>query len=67
MAADSVRTLWTYEVIVYGHFADGAESSLPSASRETRTECTVPGWPSPRETLCHQIEHHVFWDLPSIR
>ena len=40
MAADSVRTLWTYEVIVYGHF---------------------PGWPSPRETLCHQIEHHLFW------
>ena len=46
MAADSVRTLWTHEVIVYGHFADR---------------------PSPRETLCHQIEHHVFWDLPSIR
>jgi fatty acid desaturase len=80
IAANLLRNLWAYVVIVCGHFADGAEKFTPAAlERETK-----PGWYLRQMlgtanfdagpvlallsgNLCYQIEHHLFPDLPSNR
>ncbi len=42
MTANIVRTLWTYQVIVYPHFADGAEKfTADGIEGETRSDGSV--------------------------
>ena len=80
VAANALRNVWAHAVIFCGHFPDGAETfseemidgetrgdwyirqMLGSANIEgTRTFHTLTG------NLSHQIEHHLFPDLPSNR
>ncbi|WP_067570197.1 fatty acid desaturase family protein [Nocardia acidivorans] len=79
-AANALRNLWAYVVIFCGHFPDGAEKFTPAAVEdETKAEWylrqmlgsanfdagPVLGFLSGH--LSHQIEHHLFPDLPSNR
>ncbi|MGH8881034.1 MAG: fatty acid desaturase family protein [Stackebrandtia sp.] len=76
--ANLIRNLWAYTVISCGHFPDGAEKFAPSVvEHETRAEWYLRqmlgtanfdagrllGFLSGH--LSHQIEHHLFPDLPS--
>lgn len=78
--ANLARNLWAYVVIACGHFPDGAEKFAPEAvCDETRAQWylrqmlgtanfragPVLGFLSGH--LSHQIEHHLFPDLPSNR
>ena len=80
IAANLLRNLWAYVVIVCGHFADGAEKFTPAAlERETKPEWYLrqmlgtanfdagPVLALLSGNLCYQIEHHLFPDLPSNR
>ena len=80
LAANALRNVWAHAVIFCGHFPDGAETfseemiegetrgdwyirqMLGSANLDgTRLFHTLTG------NLSHQIEHHLFPDLPSNR
>ncbi len=79
--ANLVRNLWTHSVIMCGHFPEGVETfekkSIPD--RETRGEwylrqmlgsANISGSKAMHlmtGNLSHQIEHHLFPDLPSNR
>ncbi|WP_226343864.1 fatty acid desaturase family protein [Agilicoccus flavus] len=78
--ANLVRNLWTNTVIVCGHFPDGVETFAKASIRdETRGEwylrqmlgsANISGPPAMHlatGNLSHQIEHHMFPDLPSNR
>ncbi|WP_054814066.1 fatty acid desaturase family protein [Nocardia arizonensis] len=80
LSANALRNLWAYLVIFCGHFPDGAEKFTPAVIEdETKPEWylrqllgtanfdagPVLGFLSGH--LCHQIEHHLFPDLPSNR
>ncbi|WP_327144202.1 fatty acid desaturase family protein [Nocardia sp. NBC_01327] len=80
ISANVLRNLWAYVVIFCGHFPDGAEKFTPEAIEdETKPEWylrqmlgtanfdagPVLGFMSGH--LSHQIEHHLFPDLPSNR
>jgi fatty acid desaturase len=78
--ANLMRNLWAYVVIFCGHFPDGAEKFTPAALKdETRAEWYLrqmlgtanfnagPVVAFLSGHLCHQIEHHLFPDLPSNR
>jgi NADPH-dependent stearoyl-CoA 9-desaturase len=78
--ANLARNLWAYVVIFCGHFPDGAEKfTLLDLENETRGEWYLrqmlgtanfdagPTMAFMSGNLCHQIEHHLFPDLPSIR
>ncbi|MFC4376846.1 fatty acid desaturase family protein [Nocardia halotolerans] len=80
VAANALRNVWAYVVIFCGHFPDGAEKFTPAAlEHETRAQWylrqmlgtanfdagPVLGFLSGH--LSHQIEHHLFPDLPSNR
>lgn len=80
LSANIIRNIWTYIVIVCGHFADGAEKfAAESIDGETRAEwylrqmlgtANVDAGPLlaiATGNLCYQIEHHLFPDLPSCR
>jgi NADPH-dependent stearoyl-CoA 9-desaturase len=80
IAANLLRNLWAYVVIVCGHFADGAEKFTPAAlERETKPDWYLrqmlgtanfdagPVLALLSGNLCYQIEHHLFPDLPSNR
>jgi NADPH-dependent stearoyl-CoA 9-desaturase len=80
VAANLLRNLWAYVVIVCGHFADGAEKFAPDAlEHETKPEWYLrqmlgtanfdagPVLALLSGNLCYQIEHHLFPDLPSNR
>jgi NADPH-dependent stearoyl-CoA 9-desaturase len=80
VAANLLRNLWAYVVIVCGHFADGAEKFTPDAlEHETKPEWYLrqmlgtanfdagPVLALLSGNLCYQIEHHLFPDLPSNR
>ena len=80
IAANLLRNLWAYAVIVCGHFPDGAEKFTRAALEDE----TKPEWYLRQMlgaanfdagrvlallsgNLCYQIEHHLFPDLPSNR
>jgi fatty acid desaturase len=78
--ANLVRNLWTYMVICCGHFPDGAEKFNPVALvGETKPQWYLrqmvgsanfragPVMAFMSGHLCHQIEHHLYPDLPSNR
>ena len=80
LVAAGFRNGWAYIVIVCGHFADGAEKFTPEAVvNETKPEWYLrqmlgtanfnagPVLRFMSGNLCHQIEHHLFPDLPSNR
>ncbi|MBU3060953.1 fatty acid desaturase [Nocardia sp. NEAU-G5] len=75
-----LRNLWSYLVIMCGHFPDGAEKfTVEQLDEETRGEWYLrqllgsanftagPTLAFMTGNLCYQIEHHLFPDLPSNR
>ncbi len=78
--ANTVRNLWSHAVIFCGHFPDGAETFTEAQIEgETRADWYVrqllgsanmtgsPLFHLMTGNLSHQIEHHLFPDLPSNR
>jgi len=79
-AANLLRNLWAYVVIFCGHFPDGAEKFTPDVlDNETKANWYLrqmlgaanfkagPLLAFSSGSLCYQIEHHLFPDLPSNR
>ncbi|MFE3262065.1 fatty acid desaturase family protein [Nocardia sp. NPDC059091] len=75
-----LRNLWSYLVIMCGHFPDGAEKfTIEQLEEETRSHWYLrqllgsanfhagPTLALLSGNLCYQIEHHLFPDLPSNR
>ncbi len=80
MVANLVRNVWTHSVIMCGHFPEGVETfAKDSIEGETRGEWylrQMMGSANIRGSkamhvmtgnLSHQIEHHLFPDMPSNR
>ncbi|WP_295661213.1 acyl-CoA desaturase [uncultured Nocardioides sp.] len=81
LTANFVRNVWSHSVIMCGHFPEGVETFEMSAldEQETRGEwylrqmlgsADISGSPLMHVmtgNLSHQIEHHLFPDLPSSR
>jgi linoleoyl-CoA desaturase len=80
VTANVVRNLWSHSVIMCGHFPEGVETfEKTSIEGETRGEwylrqmlgsANISGSPALHlltGNLSHQIEHHLFPDLPSNR
>jgi fatty acid desaturase len=81
VTASVVRNLWSHSIIMCGHFPEGVETFEQPAldDGETRGEwylrqmlgsANVSGSPTLHllsGNLSHQIEHHLFPDLPSNR
>jgi fatty acid desaturase len=80
LTANVTRNVWAFSVIFCGHFPDGTqlypESALENESRgawylrQIRGSANVegPGWLHVLTGhLSHQIEHHLFPDLPAPR
>jgi linoleoyl-CoA desaturase len=80
LVANAIRNIWANAVIFCGHFPDGAEKfTKTDMIGETKGEwylrqmlgsANFEGGPVLRfmsGNLCHQIEHHLFPDLPSNR
>ena len=78
--ANVIRNLWTHSVIMCGHFPEGVETfERRSITGETRGEwylrqmlgsANISGSKAMHfmtGNLSHQIEHHLFPDLPSNR
>ena len=79
-AANLLRNLWAYLVIFCGHFPDGAEKfTVDVLDNETKGRWYLrqmlgaanfkagPVLAFSSGSLCYQIEHHLFPDLPSNR
>ncbi|HET7325780.1 MAG TPA: acyl-CoA desaturase [Nocardioidaceae bacterium] len=81
LTANLVRNLWSHSVIMCGHFPEGVETFEKPAldAKETRGEWYVRQMLGSANisgskamhlmtgNLSHQIEHHLFPDLPSNR
>ncbi|MBA3463628.1 MAG: acyl-CoA desaturase [Deltaproteobacteria bacterium] len=80
LVANGMRNLWTYAIIFCGHFPDGARVfTEDEVANETRGgwylrqilgSCNITGGPLfhvMSGNLSHQIEHHLFPDMPSNR
>jgi NADPH-dependent stearoyl-CoA 9-desaturase len=80
LAANAVRNIWAHAVIFCGHFPDGADTFTEEmADGETRGDWYVRQMIGSANisgsrlmhlmtgNLSHQIEHHLFPDLPSHR
>ncbi|GAB3714004.1 fatty acid desaturase family protein [Mariniluteicoccus flavus] len=78
--ANLVRNVWTHSVIICGHFPDGVEAfETDSIEGETKDEwylrqmlgsANISGskfFHLMTGNLSHQIEHHLFPDMPSNR
>jgi len=78
--ANLIRNLWTHSVIMCGHFPDGVQTfERRSINGETRGEwylrqmlgsANISGSKAMHfmtGNLSHQVEHHLFPDLPSNR
>jgi linoleoyl-CoA desaturase len=78
--ANLIRNLWTHSVIMCGHFPEGVETfERKSIEGETRGQwylrqmlgsANISGGPLLHlmtGNLSHQVEHHLFPDLPSNR
>jgi fatty acid desaturase len=81
LTANLARNLWSHSVIMCGHFPEGVETFAQHAldERETKAEwylrqmlgsANITGSRAMHlmsGNLSHQIEHHIFPDLPSNR
>ncbi|MDR3418223.1 MAG: acyl-CoA desaturase [Nevskia sp.] len=80
VAANLIRNVWAYAIIFCGHFPEGAETFTEEETRdETRGDwylrqitgsANLEGGPLfhiMSGHLSHQIEHHLFPDLPAHR
>ena len=80
VVANVLRNIWAHAVIFCGHFPDGAEKFTKTDMvgeskgewylRQMLGSANFEGGPALRfmsGNLCHQIEHHLFPDLPSNR
>ncbi len=80
VAANVVRNLWAFAVIFCGHFPDGVETFAPESLegetrgafylRQLRGSANFEGSPLLHLLsghLSHQIEHHMFPDIPAYR
>jgi len=80
MTANLIRNLWTHSVIMCGHFPEGVETfEKTSIEGETRGEWYLRQMLGSANiegsklmhlmsgNLSHQVEHHLFPDLPSNR
>ncbi len=80
VVANLMRNLWSYAIIFCGHFPDGAqvftEAQVEGETRgrwylrQTLGSCNIEGGPLFHVlsgNLSHQIEHHLFPDMPSNR
>jgi fatty acid desaturase len=80
LTANLMRNLWTYAIIFCGHFPDGAqvftEAQIEGETRgrwylrQILGSCNITGGPLfhvMSGNLSHQIEHHLFPDMPSNR
>jgi fatty acid desaturase len=80
VVANVMRNLWSYSIIFCGHFPDGAHVfTEDQVANETRGRwylrqvlgsCNIEGGPLfhvMSGNLSHQIEHHLFPDMPSNR
>src|SRR5271168_1623451 len=80
IVANVIRNIWTDAVIFCGHFPDGAEKfTKTDMAGETKGQwylrqmlgsANFEAGPAMRlmsGNLCHQIEHHLYPDLPSNR
>jgi len=78
--ANVIRNIWANAVIFCGHFPDGAEKFTKTDMigetkgqwylRQMLGSANFEGGPALRfmsGNLCHQIEHHLYPDLPSSR
>ena len=78
--ANIIRNVWSNAVIFCGHFPDGAEKFTKTDMvgeskgqwylRQMLGSANFEGGPALRfmsGNLCHQIEHHLYPDLPSNR
>lgn len=78
--ANVIRNIWSNAVIFCGHFPDGAEKfTKQDLANETQGQWYLrqmlgsanfdagPAMAFMSGNLCHQIEHHLFPDLPSNR
>jgi linoleoyl-CoA desaturase len=78
--ANVIRNVWANAVIFCGHFPDGAEKFTKTDMvgeskgqwylRQMLGSANFEGGPALRfmsGNLCHQIEHHLYPDLPSNR
>ncbi|SKS60008.1 stearoyl-CoA 9-desaturase [Mycobacteroides abscessus subsp. abscessus] len=78
--ANLLRNFWSNAVIFCGHFPDGAEKfTVTDMENETRGQWYLrqllgsanfnagPAMRLMSGNLCHQIEHHIYPDLPSNR
>ena len=78
--ANLVRNLWSYAIIFCGHFPEGTHEFLPEdVENETQAHwylrqmlgsANITGGPLfhiMSGNLSHQIEHHLFPDMPSNR
>ena len=78
--ANLMRNLWSYAIIFCGHFPDGAhvftEAQIAGETRarwylrQVLGSCNIEGGPLfhiMSGNLSHQIEHHLFPDMPSNR
>jgi linoleoyl-CoA desaturase len=63
--ANLVRNVWSHSVIMCGHFPEGVETferaAIPANISGSKAMHIMTG------NLSHQIEHHLFPDLPSNR
>jgi NADPH-dependent stearoyl-CoA 9-desaturase len=80
VVANVIRNIWAYAVIFCGHFPDGAEKFTKTDMigesrgrwylRQMLGSANFDAGPAMRfmsGNLCHQIEHHLYPDLPSNR
>jgi len=78
--ANAIRNVWAYAIIFCGHFPDGVHVfTEKDVAGETRGgwyvrqilgSCNIEGGPLfhlMSGNLSHQIEHHLFPDMPSCR
>jgi fatty acid desaturase len=78
--ANVIRNLWSFAIIFCGHFPDGSrvftEAEIAGETRggwylrQILGSCNIEGgslFHVMSGNLCHQIEHHLFPDLPSNR
>jgi linoleoyl-CoA desaturase len=78
--ANVIRNLWSNAIIFCGHFPDGAEKFTKTDMvgetqgqwylRQMLGSANIDAGPAMRfmsGNLCHQIEHHLYPDLPSNR
>ena len=80
LAANLIRNVWAYAVIFCGHFPDGVEEFAPEDIenedkarwyvRQVLGSANIKGGKLMHlmsGNLSHQVEHHLFPDMPSSR